>query len=135
MFSRRVALAQGEDLLAHDAGALEVGLDQAAGADAEMPREVIRQRRFAERGEAGELALVPPHAEAAGQGRKAVGGGEAVMAGAPLGQQPVVAIGEVEAAVAKRADRIADVVANSIGRVDQRIVPIGVEQRSSACAS
>ena len=35
----------------------------------------------------------------------------------------------IELAVLERAHRIADIVADAVGRIDQRVVPVGVEQR------
>ena len=45
-----VALAQGHNLLTHDAGAFEVADDESVVANAEMLGEGFGQRRFAARG-------------------------------------------------------------------------------------
>ena len=72
---------------------------------------------------------MPPHVKAASPRRVAIGGGKTVVGGARSGQQAVVAERDVEAILPQRADRVADVVANSVGGVDQRVVPVGVEER------
>jgi hypothetical protein len=44
-------------------------------------------------------------------------------------QPAVVAVVAGEPSVLERANRIADVVADAVGRIDQRLVPVGEEQR------
>ena len=51
------------------------------------------------------------------------------MSGAGPGQQSIVTERELEAMVPQRADRTADIVADSVGGVNQCVVPVGVEQR------
>src|ERR1700683_4376275 len=68
-------------------------------------------------------------AEAAGLGGITVGEGETVSAGVFYQQLAVVAVIAVELAARERANAVADVVADAVGRVDQCIIPVGIEQR------
>ena len=77
----------------------------------------------------GELAFVTNISKAAGFGRVTIRPGEAVAQRPALEQPAVIAEMAVEPAIAQRAHAVADIVADAVGRIDQRIVPIGVEQR------
>ncbi len=76
---------------------------------------------------------MPQHAEAARDRRVAVGAGEPGLL-QRLGQPAVIAIETFERAIFEAAHRVADVVADAVRRIDQRLVPVGVEQRGERVA-
>ena len=120
-----------EDL--HHGGAqraevLEIGLDESLAPDAEVLRQLRRQPCLAARRDPGQLALVPERAEAARLGGVRIGECDAVPPRA-VGQHHLAAIVAFELAVLQRADRIADIVAEPVRRIDQRLRPVGEEQR------
>ena len=124
----RRPLRQLEDERAHGVVIGEIAVDLAVVIDAEMPRQRVIEGRLAIGGQARELALMAVDAEAQRLGGEAIGEAQAVDA---LGlRQPVIAAIEgLDRAVAEAADRILHVVAAAIGRIEQRLRPIRVEQR------
>ena len=124
----RRPLRQLEDERAHGVVIGEIAVDLAVVIDAEMPRQRVIEGRLAIGGEPRELALMAVDAEAQRLGGEAIGEAQAVDA---LGlRQPVIAAIEgLDRAVAEAAHRILHVVAAAIGRIEQRLRPIRVEQR------
>ena len=121
-------LADRQERLAHLLPVAEIRLDQPLAGETELRRHVGREFWLPVGGEPCELALVAQHLESSGNGRVAVGAREPRLTDL-AGQPAVVAKMAVEPAAAQRAHRIADIVADAVGRIDQRLVPIGVEQR------
>jgi hypothetical protein len=102
--------------------------DEPVLVEPEMFVQVGRERRLAARREAGELALVPHHLKTAGDGGERVSIREAV-ADRRRQQPPVVAVVARQHAVPELSHAVADVVADAVRRVDERVVPLGKEQR------
>src|SRR5262249_15316434 len=84
------------------------------------------------RGEASEFPFVPTPTETAGFGGKAVCHRNAVAARMGNGQPPVIAVEASEAAGLERTNAVAYIVAYAIPRINERIVPIRVEQPGQA---
>ena len=125
-----MALAEAEKLLAHRGPVAEIRLVQARlFIEAELRRHFGGELRLAVGGQAGELSLMAQHAKTARNRRVAVGTGEACFL-QRLREPAVIAVVALERAIFQAAHRVADIVANAVRRVDQRLVPVGVEQRS-----
>ncbi len=128
-WSRALTAADRGDDALDIAVVLEIRADHAVVVDPEMTGDLPGQCRLAKGGEAGQLALVPKHREAAGLRGEAVDPGQAAATRPSLQQPAVVAEMTIETALLQRAHAVADIVADPVSGVDERIVPIGVEQR------
>ncbi len=129
MVSRSWPWQRARNFCAHRGPVAEIRLDQAAViVETELRRHLFGNLRLAIRGQARQLPLMPQHAEAARDRRVAIGARESRLLQRP-GQPAVVAVIAIELAVLQPAHRIADIVADAVGRIDERIVPVGVEQR------
>ena len=106
----------------------EIGPYAAVTIDVESRGDAVGEGRLSERGQAGELALVPVRPEAKRAGRRRIGNAEAVDL---IGNEQafVAAIERFKLAVAEMAMAVVDRVAAAVRRHQQRVVPIGVEQR------
>ena len=125
-----VAATDVVDRLFYSGKCLEIGIDQSVlVAKTVVAREVRREGRLAARGQAGQFAFMAVDAESAGLGGIAVGEGEAVLRCMFHQQLAIVAVIAVELAACERANAVADVVAEAVGRVDKCIVPVGIEER------
>ncbi len=124
-----VPLADRQEFLAHRGPVAEIGLHQSRlGIEPKLRRHLARQLRLAVSRKPRELSLMAQHAEAARDRRVAIGAGEARLLQRP-GQPAVVAVMALELAALQAAHRIADIVADAVGRINERVVPVGVEQR------
>ena len=134
MVSRSCPLQSAEELLAHRGPVPEIGLDQSRlVVEAELRRHLVGELRLAVGRKPRELSLVPQHAEAARDRRVAVGAREPGLL-QRFREPAIVAVETFERAVLQAAHRIADIVADAVGRIDQRLVPVGVEQRGERVA-
>src|SRR5215469_3161447 len=93
-----------------------------------MARQSVIEHRLSIGREPRELALMAVDAKAERLGREAIGKPEAVDA-LRLRQALVAAIEGLDLAVAEAADRVLHVVAAAIGRIEQRLRPVGMEER------
>ena len=105
----------------------EIAVDLAVAIDAEMPRQRVIEHRLAVGGEPRQLALMAVDTEAQRLGGEAIGKAQAVDA-LGLCEALIAAIEGLDRAVAEKAHRILHVVAAAVGRIEQRLRPIGMEQ-------
>ena len=106
---------------------------RASSVTPEVALHLRQQGRLAKGGEPGQLALVAGDLPAERLGDKAVGEPEAAVG--TLSSEPAIVAVEVgERAVAEQVVAVRDLIAGSVRRVDQRLVPIGEKQRRQGVA-
>jgi hypothetical protein len=115
------------DAVAHLIPRLEFRGDQPVLAERETIREFRRERGLAERRQPGQLALVPQPAKPARFGRERVSIREA-RTGHWRKEPAIITIEALELASLERAHAVADIVADTVRGVDQRVVPIREKQ-------
>jgi len=123
----RHAPGQADDEFLHRLVACEVAVDQACLVDAEMGGHGIEQHRLSIGGESGQLSFMAVADETQRRCCHAISFAQPIDA-ARLQQAVVAAVERLQPAAAEKPDRVLRVVARAVGRIEQRLRPIGMEE-------
>ena len=93
-----------------------------------MPSKLIRQGRVSPGGEPRQFAFMTPFAKSGSLSGAAIGGGQAIARRSSDREPFFPAEMAFEHSFPQRSHTIAHVVADTVGRIDQSVIPVGVEQ-------